>query len=67
MEFSINKMKETIKNEGQLRASKEAAEELNNVLVRFAGDLSEEAIAQAEEDGRVTVRAEDIKDALHKD
>lgn len=64
MEFSIAKMKEIIKSEGDKRVSEESAEELRNVLERFAGDIAEEAIAVAKEERRKTVRAEDIKEAL---
>lgn len=64
MEFSISKMKEMIKNQGDKRVSRESAEELREVLEMFAGDVAEEAIAIARSDDRKTVRAEDIKQAL---
>lgn len=64
MEFSIAKMKEITKTQGDKRVSEESAEELRDVLERFAGDIAEEAIAVARDDGRKTVRAEDIKEAL---
>lgn len=64
MEFSVSKMKEMIKNEGNKRVSEDSAERLGDVLETFAGDVAEEAVAVAEEDGRKTVRAEDIKAAL---
>ncbi len=64
MEFSISKMKEMIKNQGDKRVSEDSAEELGNVLEMFAGDVAEEAVGIAEDDGRKTVRAEDIKEAL---
>lgn len=64
MEFSISKMKELIKDQGDKRASHDSAEELRSVLERFAGDIAEEAIALARKDGRKTVRAEDIRKAL---
>ncbi|MFB6145959.1 MAG: histone [Candidatus Nanohaloarchaea archaeon] len=64
MEFSIAKMKEIIKSQGDKRVSEDSADELRKVLERFAGDLAEEAIAIAREDGRKTVRAEDVKAAL---
>ena len=65
MEFSISKMKEVIKSQGDKRVSEDSAEKLGEVLETFAGDVSEEAIAVAEDNGRKTVRAEDIKEALH--
>jgi histone H3/H4 len=64
MEFSVSKMKEMLKNAGDKRVSEDSAEELGYVLETFAGDVAEEAAAVAEEDGRKTVRAEDIKEAL---
>lgn len=64
MEFSIAKMKEIIKSQGDKRVSEDSADELRKVLERFAGDVAEEAIAIAKEDGRKTVRAEDVKAAL---
>lgn len=64
MEFSVSKMKEMIKNEGDKRVSEDSAKKLGELLETFAGDLAEEAVAVAEEDGRKTVRAEDVKAAL---
>jgi histone H3/H4 len=64
MEFSVSKMKEMLKNAGDKRVSEDSAMELGDVLETFAGDVAEEAAAVAEEDGRKTVRAEDIKEAL---
>ena len=57
-------MKELIKSQGDKRVSEDSAKELGTVLERFAGDVAEEAIAVAREDGRKTVRAEDIRKAL---
>ncbi len=64
MEFSVSKMKEMIKNEGDKRVSEDSAKKLGELLETFAGDLAEEAVAVAQEDGRKTVRAEDVKAAL---
>ena len=64
MEFSISKMKEMIKSQGDKRVSEDSAEELRTILETFAGDIAEEAIAVAREDDRKTVRAEDIREAL---
>lgn len=65
MDFSLAKMKELIKSQGDKRVSEESAEQLGNILEIFAGDIAEEAIAQAKEDGRKTVRAKDIREALN--
>lgn len=64
MEFSVSKMKDVIKSQGDKRVSEDSAKELANVIETFAGDVSEEAIAVAQEKGRKTVRAEDVRDAL---
>lgn len=64
MEFSIAKMKEMIKSQGDKRVSEDAADEMRQLLEMFAGDVAEEAIAVAREDGRKTVRSEDVKEAL---
>jgi histone H3/H4 len=64
MEFSVSKMKDMIKSQGDKRVSEDSAEELANVIETFAGDVSEEAIAIAEENGRKTVRSEDVRQAL---
>lgn len=64
MEFSISKMKEMIKSQGDKRVSEDAADEMRKILEMFAGDVSEEAIAVARENDRKTVRREDIKEAL---
>lgn len=57
-------MKEMIKDQGDKRVSKDAAEELGDVLETFAGDVAEESVALAQDKGRKTVRAEDVKEAL---
>lgn len=64
MEFSVSKMKEVIKSQGDKRVSENSAEAMADVIETFAGDVSEEAIAVAKDKGRKTVRAEDIRDAL---
>lgn len=64
MEFSNSKMKEVIKRQTDKRVSEDAAVNLGEVLETFAGDGAEEAIAVAEENGRKTLRAEDVKQAL---
>ncbi len=64
MELSTAKMKQMIKSQGDKRVSDESAEKLGEILEMFAGDIAEEARAIAEEDGRKTVRREDIKAAL---
>ena len=64
MEFSIAKMKEIIKSQGDKRVSEESADELRSILEMFAGDIAEESVAVADENERKTVRAEDIREAL---
>lgn len=57
-------MKEMIKSQGDKRVSEDAADEMQQILEMFAGDVAEEAIAIAREDDRKTVRREDVKEAL---
>lgn len=64
MEFSTAKMKQMIKSQGNKQVSDESAEKLGEILEMFGGDIAEEARAIAEDDGRKTVRAEDIREAL---
>lgn len=64
MEFSVSKMKETLRSESDKRVSEQAAKELGSIMEMFAGDVAEEAAAVAAEDDRKTVRGEDIKEAL---
>lgn len=64
MEFSISKMKQMIKDESDKRVAEDSADHLRSILERFAGDIAEEAIALAKEDGRKTVQERDIKEAL---
>ena len=64
MEFTTPKMKETIKKQTSKRVSEDAAKSLGEILETFAGDVAEEAKAVAQEDGRKTVRREDIRQAL---
>ena len=64
MEFSISKMKEVIKNQTDLRVSREATEELSKDLETLGKEITEKAVKIAESKGRVTVRAEDIREAL---
>lgn len=64
MELSISKMKQIIKGESNKRVAKDSAEQLGEILELFAGDVAEEAIALAKEDGRKTVQEGDIKEAL---
>jgi len=64
MELSISKMKQMIKEQSNKRVSEDSAEQLGEILEMFAGDIAEEAIALAKEDGRKTVQEEDIREAL---
>jgi len=64
MEFSISKMKEVIKNETDKRVSREAAEELSTDLETKGEQITQKAVEIADTKGRVTVRAEDIREAV---
>lgn len=64
MEFSVRSMHELIKSQGDKRVSEQASVELGEILERFAGDVVEEAIELANEDGYKTVKREYIRKAL---
>jgi len=57
-------MKEVINGQTDKRVAEDATTELGEILETFAGDVAEEAIAIAKDDGRKTLRAEDVKKAL---
>jgi len=67
MEFSISKMKEVMKTQTDKRVSREATEELSQDLEARGKEVTEKAIKIAESKGRVTVRAEDIREALEQE
>ena len=64
MEFSISKMKEIMKTQTDKRVSRAAAEELSKDIEDKGEEITEEALLVAEDKGRVTVRAEDIRSVL---
>jgi histone H3/H4 len=64
MEFSTRSVHRLIEDEGEKRVSEDAANELGEVLEQFAGDVAEEAIAVAEEDGYKTVQRDHVRKAL---
>ncbi len=66
MEFSISKMKEVMKTQTDKRVSREATEELSKDLEEKGKEITEKAVKLAESKGRVTVRAEDIREAINK-
>lgn len=65
MEFSQRSIHRLIKDQGDKRVSEPASVELGEILERFAGDIAEEAIALANEDGYQTVKREHIRQALN--
>lgn len=66
MEFSIYRMKQVLKGETDKRVSEEAAEALGEQMDEHGIDIASRAQKYAEEDGRKTVRAVDIKKALRE-
>lgn len=64
MEFSIRSMSQIFKSNTTKRVSEDAAKELGEFLDNWAEEVGEEAVEVAEEKGRATVRAEDIRDVL---
>lgn len=63
VEFSLADMKRILKEAGAPRVSKKAALELGEVLEMYAGYISEDAAGRAQEQGRKTVRKEDVMQA----
>lgn len=63
MELPKSQMKDILKRKGAERVSEDAMKKLGELLELYAGDVSEEAIAKAEKDGRKTVRRKDVLEA----
>lgn len=63
-ELSTRSMHELVKSRGDKRVSKNSADELGDVLEKFAGEIAEEAITLSSEEGMKTVRGEHIRKAL---
>ena len=57
-------MKEVIKANSGKRVSKSSAKELSTDLESKGKEISQKALEIAEEKGRVTIRAEDIREAI---
>lgn len=66
MEFSVSSMKDLLKSVSDLRVSKDSAIELNEELEEYGEAVSQKAIEIAEGKGRVTIRPEDIKEAIRE-
>lgn len=64
MEFSTRSMKNLIQQNTEKRVSDDAGNSLGDFLDRCGEEIAEDAIEVANEDGRKTVRAEDIREAL---
>jgi histone H3/H4 len=64
MEFSIRSMRQVFKSNTTKRVSEDAAEELGEFLDNWAEEVGEEASEIAQDKGRATVRAEDIREVL---
>lgn len=58
-------MKQLIQANTEKRVSDDAGDTLGEFLDHWGEEISEDAQEIAEEDGRKTVRAEDIRQALH--
>ncbi|QKQ98138.1 histone [Candidatus Nanohaloarchaea archaeon] len=64
MEFSIYRMKQVLKGETDKRVSEDAATALGEQMDEYGEEVASRAVDIAAEDGRKTVRAEDIRKAL---
>ncbi|MDY6776843.1 MAG: histone [Candidatus Nanohaloarchaea archaeon] len=60
MELTPAQMRKILEEEGAEEVGDEAAEELAEVLEKYIGYISEEAVAQAREEGRSAVTRADI-------
>jgi len=64
MEFSTRSMNTLLKQTTSKQVSKEAANQLGEVLEKFSEDVPKDAVSLAAEDGYQTVKTTHIKDAL---
>ena len=64
MEFSHRSIDLLLKQNGDKRVSSDAVDPLGEILEQFAGDIAEEAIALAKEDGYKTVKRKHVREAL---
>lgn len=64
MEFSIYRMKQVLKGETDKRVSEDAAKALGEEMDDRGEKIASRAVEAAADDGRKTVRAEDIRKAL---
>lgn len=65
-QFSTSAMKRLIKTETDKRVAEDAANILGTQIDGYGTEVAEEAITIANDNGRKTVRAEDIKDAVRQ-
>lgn len=63
-EFSVNNGRTFLKTATDKRVSRDASIELNKDLEKYGAEISGLANEYAEDDGRVTVRAGDIRKAI---
>lgn len=64
MEFSTRAMRKVIESQTDKRISDSGADELGRQLESYAEKVTEKAVKEAENNGRKTVRAGDIREAL---
>ncbi|WP_123539365.1 histone [Halosimplex salinum] len=65
MEFSTRSIHNLIGDQGNKRVSQASANELGKLLEKYAGDIAEEAITNAEEQGYQTIKENHIRNALN--
>jgi len=63
-EFSTRSMNQVLKTQTDKRISDDAADLLGDEMTETGIKISEKAIEIAEENGRITVRASDIREAI---
>jgi histone H3/H4 len=63
MEFSTRAVHRLIKAQSDKRVFEAASNKLGDILETFAGDIAEEAVALAEEEGYQTIKRKHIREA----
>lgn len=64
--FSLSTLKSVVKSETDKRVSDDSAKELGQEIEGFGVEVSRKAITIAHNEGRKTVRKEDIRQALQE-
>ncbi len=66
MEFSTRTLKRLVSSQTSKKVSKPAAEQIGKEIEQRGETIAEKAVKYAQQDNRVTVRKEDIKQAIQQ-